>query len=213
MESGWKMALATIGGAIIMTTGAIYAAHVGLVKPSDNQVYQSTQFKDILEASNRQILEIEALRSELANQDDERKRMIQESEMQKSRLAVLEKKQLAIAFERSDTDLAQEKKQSFSQPKADPVAVHSPISTRQQLILAQGTPVVLWRSTTVTLDYAKDSAKIIINGKNYRRLRVGSRIDLKSPAEQDCVLEVMELNSTSTSGENIIADLVCKRRK
>lgn len=214
MDSGWKIAIATIAAAIIMAAAAVYSANIGLLKPTEAQLEKSTQFKDVVDASRSQISEIEALRRQISEQNSLRVRLAEEAEGQRVRIAALEERLASIRMERpvdpmpSFPQKAQE--QTPAQPSSPP-RPEPPSATREKMVLFQGKPTTLWGTTTVTLDYAKDTAKLIINGTNYRRLRVGSRVELSPPKGQVCAFEVMDLNNSAYGGENMTVDLVCQR--
>jgi len=212
-DSGWKMPVATIASAIIAVLGTIYAAQIGVIKPTEAQVSKSDQFKEILETSQKQLLEIENLKRELASQASERKKNAQDAEQQRSRLAALEASQAAARSSSSMSNRPVEQvEQQVSREPMPSQTVQPTQASRRQVVLAQGKPIALWETTTVTLDYAKDYAKLIINGMNHRGLKVGSRIAIKAPSGQACAIEVMQLNGASIPGENLTFDLVCKQR-
>lgn len=197
-------AFAAIVSAALGAGGVVGAAYLGLFKPTEKQVFNSEEYKEM-------IREIETKKGELSRTSYE----LQSIKTKNHKLQV-EIQALVAKVE----SLSKSKSPAESAAISPPTAVNSPMRnqsdiSRTEINLKALQAVQASDGLTATLlDINRQGAVLTINGNKRSHLKQGTRIDVTTPgASKTCFVEIMSFSEAETQPMTMRLDYVCNPKR
>ena len=212
MDGTAKVAIATVLAALLTAGATIWAARIGLVRPSERQVVDSEKYKELVDSSAALTVQNGELNGRIRLLEQENKKLQQDIVGAQAKASLLQSQLQARPSEVPNQPPTFAIKQLSPEVGTAPpsAATSSPKTQRTEITLARQSPVVINDELTVTLNYVnRNGAEIRVNGGNNPYQMPGNRINVKAIRDMRCFLENMSISQANEEQQTARVDLVC----
>lgn len=224
MESGSKAlaAITAIITALITAAATIGASYVNLLKPTEKQIVNSAQYKNLVDESAEKTIQIGELRQRLSSLESDNRKLTQAINETKAGMAhkqqspstpVVPTVDLPSRVESTPTELRSVPSETATLDAGPLATTLAPKSRRTELQLAMGPASKIRDDLTITLARVQsDGVDLVINGQKANNLKVGQRTRLLRTSRETCFLEIMSYSPNQEGQATARADMMCEPR-